>query len=95
MIADYLLSGRESLSNHNCSHDQKQPCPDRNGPYGPPDALTGRRETFHRNGYCHDSHRAKVHDPNDQEDRHQTHTAAATVQPKAQAVSPSPSNISR
>jgi hypothetical protein len=52
-----------------CSRDQKQPCPDDDGSDGSRDALTGRCETFDGDGCRHDSHRAKVHDPDDQEDR--------------------------
>jgi hypothetical protein len=49
-----------------CSRDQKQPCPDDDGPDGSRDALTGRCETFDGDGCRHDRHRAKVHDPDDQ-----------------------------
>ena len=66
-----------------CSRDQKQPCPDDDGPGGSRDALTGRCETFDGDGCRHDSHRAKVHDPDDQEDRHQTGTALAAVEAEA------------
>ena len=71
-----------------CSRDQNQPCPDDDGPGGSRDALTGRCETLDGDGCRHDSHRAKVHDPDDQEDRHQTDTAVAAVETEAQAVSP-------
>jgi hypothetical protein len=49
-----------------CSRDQKQPCPDDDGPDGLRNALTGRCETFDGDG-CH---HVQVHDPHDQEDRH-------------------------
>src|SRR5512132_3875528 len=67
----------DASSEPGCSRDQKQPCPDDDGPDGSGDALTGRCETLDGDGCRHDSHRAKVHDPDDQEDRHQTETAVA------------------
>src|SRR5882762_4806283 len=39
--------------------------------------------------------RAKVHDPDDQEDRHQTGTAVAAVEAEAQAVSPGRAGVGR
>ena len=64
---------REGASSEpGCSRDQKQPCPDGDGPDDSRDALTGRCETFDGDGCRYDGHRAKVHDPDDQEDRHQT-----------------------
>ena len=42
-----------------------------------------------------DRHRAKVHDPDDQEDHHQTGTAAAAVEAEAQAVSPCRAGVGR
>src|SRR5438876_9443717 len=59
------------------------------------DALTGRCETFDGDGCRHDSHRAKVHDPDDQEDRHQTGTAVAAAKSEAQAVSPGRAGVGR
>jgi hypothetical protein len=58
------------------------------GPGGSGDALTGRCETLDGDGCRRDSHRAKVRDPDDQEDRHQTETAVAAMAAEAQAVSP-------
>ncbi|HMF50563.1 MAG TPA: hypothetical protein VK603_18055, partial [Candidatus Saccharimonadales bacterium] len=78
-----------------CSRDQKQPCPDDDGPGGSGDALTGRCETLDGDGCRHDSHRAKVHDPDDQEDRHQTDTTVAAVESEAQAVSPGRTGVGR
>ena len=78
----------DASSEPGCSRDQKQPCPHDDGPGGSRDALTGRCETFDGDGCRHDSHRAKVHDADDQEDRHQTDTAVAAVEAEAQAVSP-------
>src|SRR2546426_1979929 len=77
-----------SESEPGCSRDQNQPCPDDDGPGDSRDALTGRCETFDGDGCRDDSHRAKVHDPDDEEDRHQTHAALTAVEAEAQAVSP-------
>src|SRR5205823_8740743 len=77
------------------ARDQKQPCPDGAGPGGSRDALAGRCETLDGDGCRHDSHRAKVHDPDDQEDRHQTGTAAAAVEAEAQAMSPGRAGVGR
>jgi len=85
----------DASSEPGCSRDQKQPRPDDDGPDGSRDALTGRCETFGRNGCRHDSHRAKVHDPDEQEDRHQTGTAATAVEAEAQAVSPGRAGVGR
>jgi hypothetical protein len=60
----------EPSSEPGCSPDQKQPCPDGDGPDGSRDSLTDRCETFDGHGSRHHNHRAKVHDPDDQEDRH-------------------------
>jgi hypothetical protein len=43
----------------------------------------------------HDSHHAKVHHPDDQEDRHRTGTAVAAVESEAQAVSPGRAGVGR
>jgi hypothetical protein len=79
----------DTSSESGCSRDQKQPCPDGDAPVGSGDALTGRCETLDGDGCRHDSHRAKVHDPDDQKDRLQASTAVAAVEAEAQAVSPS------
>src|SRR6266550_4096991 len=71
-----------------CSRDQKQPCADDDGPGGSRDPLTCRCKTFDGDGCRDDSHRAKVHDSDHQEDRHQTHTALTAVEAEVQAVSP-------
>src|SRR5216117_2031432 len=89
------IPGADASSEPGCSRDQKQPCPDGDGPGGSRDALAGRRETFDGDGCRHDSHRAKVHDPDDQEDRYQTDTALAAVEAKAQAVSPGRVGVGR
>src|SRR5437879_9597741 len=70
------------------SHDQKQPCAEGGGPGGSRDALSGRGKTFDGDGGRDDGHRENVHDPDDQEDGHQTDTALAAVEAEAQAVLP-------
>src|SRR5216117_2576985 len=90
-----MVPGTQASSEPGCSRDQKQPCPDDDGPDGSRDALTGRCETFDGDGCRHDSHRAKVHDPDDQEDRDQTGTALAAVEAEAQAVSPGRAGVGR
>jgi len=52
------------------SRDQKQSCPDGAGSDGSRDALTGRREAFDSDGGRHDRHHEKIHDPDDEKDRH-------------------------
>jgi hypothetical protein len=59
----------DASSEAGCSRDQKQPYPGGNGSDGSRDALTGRCETFDSDGCRHDSHRAQVHDPDDEDDR--------------------------
>src|SRR3989475_12825282 len=71
-----------------CSRDQKQPCAQRDGPGDSRDPLTGRGKTFDGDGGRDDSHRENVHDPDDQEDGHQTDAALAAVEADAQAMSP-------
>src|SRR5216117_1345970 len=83
-----MVPGTQASSEPGCSRDQKQPCPDDDGSDGSRDALTGRCETFDGDGCRHDSHRAQVHDPDDEEDRCQAGTAVAAVEAEAQAVSP-------
>src|SRR2546423_14163439 len=76
-----------------CSHDQKQPCAEGGGPGGSRDALTGRGKTFDGDRGRDDGHRENVHDPDDQEDGHQTDTALAAVEAEAQAMSPGRAGI--
>ena len=83
----------DASSEPGCSLDQKEPGPDDDGPDGSRDALTRRRETFDGDGCRHHSHRPKVHDPDDQEDRRQTGTAVAAVEAEAQAVPVSDGNV--
>jgi hypothetical protein len=66
------------------SRDQKQPCPDDDGPDGSRDALTSRCETFDGDGCRHDRHRAKVHDPDD----HIIATIITTHMPRNDAAAP-------
>jgi hypothetical protein len=86
---------RDALSEPGCSGDQEQPCSDDDGSDGSRDALTGRCETFGGDGCHHDSHRAQVHDPDDEEDRRQAGTAVAAVEAEAQAVSPGRAGVRR
>ena len=65
------------------------------GSDGSCDALTSRGEMFDGDGCRHDSHRAKIHDPEDQENRHQTATTVAAVETQAQAVSPGRAGVGR
>ena len=65
-VGEVQVHDADASSEPGCSRDQKQPCPDDDGPDGSRDALTGRCETFDGDGCTHDSHRAKVHDPDDQ-----------------------------
>jgi hypothetical protein len=85
----------DASSEPRCSGDQEQPCPDDDGSHGSRDALTGRRETFEGNGCRHDSHRARVHDPNDEEDRRQGGRVAAAAEAEAQPGSPGRAGIRR
>src|SRR2546422_1698958 len=78
-----------------CSHDQKQPCAEGGGPGGSRDALTGRGKTFDGDRGRDDGHRENVHDPDDQEDGHQTDTALAAVEAEAQAFPPARPAIAR
>src|SRR5262249_40226934 len=78
-----------------CSPDQKQTCCHDDDPDGAGNALTGRCETFDGDDCRHDSHREKVHDADDQEDRHQTSTTVAAVESKAQAMSPGSARVRR
>ena len=86
---------RDASSEPGGSRDQKQPYPDDDGSDGVCDALTNRGETLDGDGYRHDRHRAKVHDPDAQEDRHQTGTAVAAVESEAQAMSPGRAGVRR
>src|SRR5215472_12355499 len=79
---------REPSAEPDCSRDQNQPCPDSTRPDGSRDALAGWCETFDGDCRRHDGHRAKVHDPDDQEDHHQTGTALAAMESQTETVSP-------
>ena len=93
--AEIQLSNADTSSEPGCARDQKQTRPDAYCPDGSRDTLTGRYETFDGDDGRHDSHCAKVHDPDDQEDRHQTGTTEAAVQSKAQAVLPGRAAVGR
>src|SRR5713226_8991439 len=84
--AKFRRTLRDASSEPGCSRDQEQPCPDDDGSDGSRDALTGRCETFDGDGCRDDSHRAEVHDPDDQKDRDQTDAALAAVEAEAQTV---------
>lgn len=62
-VGEVQVHYADASSERGCSRNQKQPCPNDDGPDGLRDALTGRCETFDADGCRHDSHRAKVHDP--------------------------------
>jgi hypothetical protein len=94
-VGEVRVPAADASSEPGCSRDQKQPCPDDDDADGSRDALTRRCETFNVDGCRHDSHRAKVHDPNDQEDRRQTGTAVAALESEAQAVSPGRAGVGR
>ena len=74
-IARFVQLGQDPSRESDGSCDQKQPCSDGDDPDGSRDALTGRCETFGGDGCRDDSHRAQVHDPDDQEDRRQAGAA--------------------
>ena len=45
-MGEVQVHDADASSEPGCSRDQKQPCPDDDGPDGSRDALTGRCETF-------------------------------------------------
>jgi hypothetical protein len=79
----------------NGSHDQQQSRPYDDGADRSRNALTCRCKTFDGDGCRHDSHRAKVHDPDDKEDCRQTGTTVVAVKAEAQAVSPGRTGVGR
>jgi len=50
-------------------------------------------DAFDGDGCRHDSHRAQVHDPDDEEDRRQAGTTVAAVEAEAQAVPATAANV--
>jgi hypothetical protein len=76
-----------------CSRDQKQPCPDDDGPDGSCDALTGRCETSPAMAAFTTAIARRT--PMTQEDRRQSGTAVAAVEAEAQAVSPGRAGVGR
>src|SRR5580704_10407017 len=91
LITDYL---RTSCDPNRVRH-QEQPHRDSSRPDGPPDLLSGRRETFGGDGCGYGSHRTQVHDPHDEENHRQAGTAVTAVETEVQAVSPSRVGICR
>ena len=75
-MGEVQVHDADASSEPGCSRDQKQPCSDDDGPDGSRDALTGRCEAFDGDRCPHDSHRAKVHDPDCVEDPHQAGSSA-------------------
>jgi hypothetical protein len=53
-----------------CPGDEKQPCPGGKDSCGLGNAHPGRCQTFGGDGNGHDSHHAKIHDPDDQKNDH-------------------------
>ena len=68
--------------------DQEQACSDDDKSDGSSDVLTGWGKAFYGDGRCYDSHRAQVHDTENEEDRCQASTTVAAVEAETQAVSP-------
>src|SRR6516164_4331563 len=68
--------------------DQEQACSDDDKSDGSSDVLTGWGKAFYGDGRCYESHRAQVHDTENQEDRCQASTTVAAVEAETQAVSP-------
>ena len=87
-MGEVRVHDADASSEPRCSRDEKQPCPDDDGPDGSRDALTGRRETFDGDGWSHHSHHAKVHHAYNHEDHHEIGTTAATLEAEVKAVSP-------
>jgi hypothetical protein len=79
--------GRRTLpdrsSETGCSRDQKQSRPDDDRSNGSRHAFTGRRKTFGGHCYRNHSHRAQVHDSDDEEDCCQIRAAASAVEAEA------------
>ena len=86
---------RNALTKAGRLREQEQPCHYSNGPGSNSYALAGRRETFDRDRYRDDSHRAEVHHPDDEQDRHLSETTAAAMQAEPQAVPPGRAGIGR
>jgi hypothetical protein len=78
-----------------CSRDEEQARSYGDGSDASREALTGRCETFDRDGCRHHSHRAQVHDTNHEKDCGQAGTAGAAVEAEAQAVSPGRASVRR
>jgi len=66
--------------------DQKQPRRQRQRSSRPSDARTGRGDTLGGNRHRHDGHRAKIHDSECDEYRHEAQATQAAVEADAQAI---------
>jgi hypothetical protein len=77
-----LRALRNPSSEPGCSSDEKQSCSDESR-----DAFIGGRKTFGGDGCRHDSHRAQIHDPENQEDCRQAAAAMDAVKTETQTVS--------
>ena len=64
--AKFRRTMRDASSEPGCSRDQEQPHPDDDSSDGSCDLLTGRCETFGRDGCGRDRHRTQIHDPDDE-----------------------------
>ena len=80
-------------SERGCTRDQDQACPYDDDPESSRHALAGRCETFYRDRRRRGSHRAQVHDADDQKDRRQSGTAVTAVEAKAQTMSPGGASV--
>src|SRR5262249_54085294 len=93
--ASLLIARLRAFSRSRCSRDRKHPSTDDDRSDDSRNVLTGGSETFDGDGCRHDSHRAKVHDSDDQEDRYQTGTALGAVESEAETVPPGRDRIGR
>ena len=83
----YSISTAESSTEPGCPYEQIQSRSDDDDARSSCDEPCGRCESFDGDDRRYNSHRAKVHDSDHQEDRHQTGTTAAAVQAQMYAVS--------
>ncbi len=68
--------------------NQKETCSDGSDSDGSRNPYAGRHETFGGDGNRDDSHRAQVHDIENQQDRRQVCTAEAAIKSEADALPP-------
>jgi hypothetical protein len=64
-MSERPLRATDASSKPDCSRDQEQPCCDDDDPGGSCEPLTDWSETLYCDRSRHDSHRARVHDPDD------------------------------